>query len=279
MSIIFSNRLKSMIESTSNPGIFGSPISTPLPIDSVLGNLPVAYVEFDVNGIIRALNAAALRMFNSPFEELIGRQIWDFVPHDEASRNRAEFFQLLESGEDPPVIRRVLLTADGEYRTHEVHRRILRDSSGTPEGVSSVTFDVSEAEAVHREAEHDRLWLRSVVNAIPQAVIATDALGYVRLANSAAEELTGWAARELIGRQIEEALPIQRSTSASQKPLTFFDTLYETWNGDVELLDRKGQTISVWLSASPTIDKESGSTNGVVLVLPSAQARARRNQK
>jgi hypothetical protein len=46
-------------------------------------------------------------------------------------------------------------------------------------------------------------------------------------------------------------------------------TLQEPWNGDVELQTRERQTVSVWLSASPILDKESGSTIGVVIVLGS----------
>ncbi len=240
----------------------------------MIQDLPVAYTEVDTAGIFRVVNDAACRLHKMSAEQIIGRTIWEFLPNTEAARSRTDFFHAMESGEDPPVVRRSLFSANGEFCTHELHRRMLRDSDGTAIGMCIASFDVSEAEALHQQTRRAQLWLGSVVDAIPQAVIATDALGFVRFVNPSAEQMIGWSARELIGQQIEKGLPILRSSSASLKPLSFRNALDEVWNGDVELVKRDRQTLSVWLSASPIIDKETGSTNGVVIVLPSARATA-----
>ncbi|HEX4322609.1 MAG TPA: PAS domain S-box protein [Acidobacteriaceae bacterium] len=244
------------------------------PSSAAIEKLPVAYSEVDAQGVIRAVNQAACRMHDMVAEELVGRSIWEFVPRDEAARDRVDFTRALASGEDPPTIRRSLYTAGGEYRTHEIHRRVMRDSSGQPAGFSCVTFDVSELEAAHQESKQARLWLESAISAIPQAVILTDALGFVRYANTAAEEVTGWQARELVGQQIEMGVPILRASSPSRKPLSFRSALDETWNGDVELLNRNREPVSTWLSACPILDQERGVTNGVVIVFRSPRTRA-----
>jgi PAS domain S-box-containing protein len=179
----------------------------------------------------------------------------------------------MELGEDPPMIRRSLLSASGEYRTHELHRRMLRDSSGNPVGICCATFDVSEIESAHRDARQAKQWLESVIEAIPQAVIVTDALGFVRFSNPAAEALTGWPAQEQLGKQIEKVIPILRYNSTNQGTPSFRMALREPWNGDVELLNRERQTVSTWLSASPIVDRESGYTNGIVIVLRSRPVR------
>jgi hypothetical protein len=72
-----------------------------------------------------------------------------------------------------------------------------------------------------------------------------------------------------VGQQIEKGMPILRATSASHKPLSFRMALQENWNGDVEVLNRERQTVSTWLSASPIVDKETGYTNGLVIVFRS----------
>ena len=237
------------------------------PLRSTLQELPAAYSEMDANGIVRAVNEAACRQMQMAADQVIGRDIWQFIPSDEAAKSRSDFFAMIRSGEDPPVIRRSLYNARGGYRVHEVHRRLMRDADGAIVGVSCVSFDISQMDAAYREAKQTKLWLESVVEAIPQAVMVTDSLGFVRFANPSAQRLTGRTSQELVGQQIEKGMPILRAVSKTHKPLSFRIALDEPWNGDVELLNRQGEALTVWLSACPIIDKESSFTNGVVIVM------------
>ena len=236
-------------------------------LSGALQELPAAYTEMDANGIVRAVNEAACRQMQMTAEQIVGRSIWEFIPPDEAVKSRADFFDMIRSGEDPPVIRRSLYNARGGYRIHEVHRRLMRDADGATVGVSCVSFDVSQMDAAYREARQTKLWLESVVEAIPQAVMVTDSLGFVRFANPSAQRLTGRTSQELVGQQIEKGMPILRAVSKTHKPLSFRIALDEPWNGDVELLNRQGEALTVWLSACPIFDKETAFTNGVVIVM------------
>ena len=237
-------------------------------------DLPVAYSEIDAQGIIRVVNAAACRLHDLQAADLIGHAVWEFVPRDEDASDRAEFFRELNSKEELEPIRRSLYSTRGGYRTHEMHRRVLRDAEGNPTGICSVTFDVSAMEAANRETKQARLWLESAMAAISQAVVVTDALGFVRYINPAAERLTDWRSVELVGQQFEKGIPILRAVSKTGKPLSFRMTLLESWHGDVELMTRGRQTVAVWLSASPIVDAESGYVNGVVIVLGSPKVIA-----
>jgi len=240
------------------------------PIDeALLDDLPVAYTEVDAHGILRVANRAACHLHRLSPQELIGHSVFEFVPKDEVEGDRAELLQTLQAGEDPPIIRRSLYTASGRYRLHEIHRRLKRDAHGNTIGTCCVTFDVSEMDAAHRETRQAMLWLESALTAIPQSVLVTDALGFIRYANPAAERLTGWLSRDLLGQQIEKRMPVLRAASKSDQPMSFRITLQEPWHGDVDILTRDRQTVSVWLSASPILDLENGYTKGVVIVLGS----------
>jgi len=235
-------------------------------------DLPVAYTEVDAEGMIRVANDAACRLHEVSAGDLIGHCVWEFVPRDEATRDQRDFFRDLNSNEELEPIRRSLYTARGGYRSHELHRRVLRDADGAPVGICSVTFDVSELEAAHRETKQARIWLESAMAAISQAVVVTDALGFVRYINPAAERLTCWQSAELLGQQFEKGMPILRAVSKTGKPLSFRMTLLEAWHGDVELMTRDRRTVAVWLSASPIVDGETGYTSGVVIVLGAPKA-------
>jgi PAS domain S-box-containing protein len=249
-------------------------ISKWIALDRGIQGLPVAYSEVDNEGIIRMVNEAGCLLFGAKAEELVGRPVWEFVPSAQAAQDRAEFLAMIGANVDPPVIRRSLYTPQGGYRMHEIHRRMLRDEDGNAIGVSRAMIDVSEVEFAHEETRRAKLWLESVVEAIPQAVVVTDSLGFVRFANPSAERVTGWTARELVGFQIEKGMPILRAVSTSGRKLSFRTALEEIWNGDVEILNRDGQTVSTWLSVCPILEKETGYTNGVVVVFRSARIKA-----
>ncbi len=232
----------------------------------IVWRLPVAYVESDLDGKLTFVNEAACHMQGQPAEQLVGRDIWEFLPHDEVAHSREEFAKALGSGEDPPVIRRPIFGGSGHFRSYELHRRLMRDDAGLIVGMCMALFDVSEAEHAHWEASQAKNWLECVVHAIPKAVLVTDALGFVRYVNPAAEELTCRKEQDMTGRQVERCLPILRTHCAVQAPLSFRMALHEPWSGQVDIGNAQDEVLTVNLSASPILDKESGHTAGVVIL-------------
>jgi PAS domain S-box-containing protein len=98
-------------------------------------------------------------------------------------------------------------------------------------------------------------------------VIVTDALGFVRNLNPAAEELLGWQAEELIGTMIDEALPVLAYRCGQRTEFNFTNALEGHCRGVATLLDRENRELCVELGASPIVNKETGFTEGVVTVL------------
>jgi PAS domain-containing protein len=68
----------------------------------------------------------------------------------------------------------------------------------------SIFSRTAKPPSAHEKAHQARQWLESVLAPVAEAVIVTDALGFVRYANPAAEAMFGWSAQELIGRVIEK---------------------------------------------------------------------------
>jgi PAS domain S-box-containing protein len=137
----------------------------------------------------------------------------------------------------------------------------------SPSGVRLVSFDVTAAQFAHEETRQARQWLESVLESISEAIIVTDALGFVRTVNPAAEELLGWKAKELIGKMVEEGLPQLSYTSGDQKSLTHRIALERRTKGIATVLDHARRELCVEISTSPIVDKESGITAGVASVL------------
>jgi PAS domain S-box-containing protein len=252
-----------------NPAQFNQPFGR-----FILWRLPVAYVEANLEGRLTFVNETACHMQGSCAEQLVGRAIWEFLPHDEIARSREEFEQAIGCGEDPPVVRRPIFEQSGHFRNYELHRRLLRDDEGSIVGICMALFDISEAEHAHREAHQAQNWLKCVIQAIPKAILVTDALGFVRYCNPAASELTLRRADQMEGRQVERCLPIVSNYPPTRSALSFRMALHESWSGQVEIVNAAEERLIVELSASPIVDEETGDTSGVVVVFEKGEMPA-----
>jgi PAS domain S-box-containing protein len=247
------------------------PANLPVPpCDSaldILEELPVAYIELNAEALVIRANRAARTLYPHEQGEITGKFLFNLMPAAEKENSRAAFFKIIESGDSPPPIRRTIYTSSGEYRTFEVHRSLIRNAGGKPAGVRMVSFDVTEAQLAQQEAHQARQRLESVLASLSEAVIVTDVLGFVRTVNPAAEDLLGCKAGDLIGKMVEEGLPLLSYTSADHRPLTHRIALAGRTRGIATVLDRARRELRVEISTSPTVDTESGITTGVVNVL------------
>jgi PAS domain S-box-containing protein len=229
--------------------------------------LPVAYIEIDGTGKITRANRAAYALYPNDSGPLIGRLAWESMVHDEKQISRYTFFSSMESGEDPPVVRRTLYTSKGQYRIFELHRSIMRDTQGNATGLRVVSFDVTEAVEQHEEAHKARLWMESVLESVADPVLITDTLGQLLYVNPATERLTGWSSSELSGKMLETGMPVVSYHSNDGNAPDSFSILEKPTRGSATVLDRNHQPLRVELSSSPILDKVKGYTIGVVYIL------------
>jgi PAS domain S-box-containing protein len=233
-------------------------------IQSLIDELPVGYMEVDRDGRILRVNSACCRMQGMSSEKMLGQTPWDYMALDEVERSLETFRSVIDNGAEPVPVHRTIYTATGEYYTYEIHRGLMRDADGVIIGMRLVYFDVTDTKEAHEEAHTTRLWLESVLVALDEAVIVTDALGFVRLMNPAAETLTGWKATELRGRSIQSGCPILKFTPLDQNQAHVRMGLDGPCKGQARILNRNREELTVFINASPIFDPEQGYTTGVV---------------
>ncbi len=116
------------------------------------------------------------------------------------------------------------------------------------------TGNLDPSRQVHFQAQ--------LLNAVEQAVIATDLDGTVTYWNRCAERLYGWAAEEALGRSILELnIPSEGLPQAED----IMDCLRagQVWSGDVVLRHKDGHTFPVHVTDSPVLD-DRGQMVGIV---------------
>jgi len=120
----------------------------------------------------------------------------------------------------PPSEIEAELLRTGEWHGELVHRHrdghrlvvatqwvLHRDARGTPVSVLMVNWDMTEAKRAQSMLEEREARLRSVLETAPDAIITIDARGSVQSFSNAAEKLFGYAAGEVIGRNISILMP------------------------------------------------------------------------
>lgn len=111
----------------------------------------------------------------------------DFLERNDTCKNFKITHDFSEIGQ-----KTILINALKVYRETDRTQEILL-------AIKDIT-DLTTVETTWLETED---WLSAILNTINEAVIATDDNGIVKFMNSTAEELTGWARDDAIGRSME----------------------------------------------------------------------------
>jgi PAS domain S-box-containing protein len=125
---------------------------------------------------------------------------------------------------------------------------------------TAIARDITEREQAEEALRYQATLLRSVTD----AVITTDLDFTILSWNSAAEELYGWRAEEVIGNSMEKAVPVKYPNDTPEAALSQFRT-EGTWQGEVIQKQKDGSDIYVLASVTLVRD-ETGQPISVLAV-------------
>ena len=147
---------------------------------------------------------------------------------------------------------------DGTYATVIDRGYVSRDASGAAIRMIGAMTDVTE----RSRAEAAIRFQAQLLNAVQQAVVATDTSGGVIFWNRFAENLYGWTAEEAIGRKLHELTPapFMRDHAAEILERT---AAGGSWTGEFLVQGKSGKSFPALLTTSPFLDG-NGSILGLV---------------
>jgi diguanylate cyclase (GGDEF)-like protein/PAS domain S-box-containing protein len=186
-------------------------------LQSVLDASPDGVLVIDRRGVIVALNHRAEALFGATAEQLWSRSVETLVPQRLRTAHAAARSAYTAVPNVRPMSARkglMGLRADGTEFPVEIS---LTPVLGSPDGLTmAVVHDISariDLEAALARSEH----ATSALDAVPEAIIATDLAGKVEFFNRAAEQLVGQDRAAARGRPVSEVLPL--AGEASERPL------------------------------------------------------------
>jgi PAS domain S-box-containing protein len=160
-----------------------------------------AVLAKDTDGVITAWNAAAERLYGYARDEIVGRSITVIIPDDRA-QDTADLMGRVWSGETIAAHRTVRLNRAGERVDVSVSIAPIRNEAGDVVGASTIARDVRGE--LRDEAERD--FGHTLVQYSEDAIAGFDAHGIVTAWNPGAEQMCGYAAAEILGRQVRGLL-------------------------------------------------------------------------
>ena len=224
---------------------------------SIVESSEDAIVSKDLNGIINSWNRGAEQLFGYTAEEVIGKPITILIPEGRFDEEPA-ILARIRSGRAVEHYETVRKRKDGTLMDISLSISPIRDESGTIIGAAKIARNITE----QKRAQESILFQASLLDAVEEAVIATDLNGRIIFWNAFAEHLFGWASREVLGGNIVEIVP---SFSSKDHAALIMEQLREgqSWSGEMILQRRDGSEFLGAITDSP-IFNEKGQFIGVV---------------
>ncbi|MBN8430808.1 EAL domain-containing protein [Microbulbifer salipaludis] len=204
-------------------------------------------------------------------EKLTSRQDW-LARVAEEDRDQLLHAQLAHfSGQVKDIDCQYRVRTDaGDVRwIHETARIMECSEDGRPVRLIGILRDITDNKRMARSLEEEKEHLQVTLDAIADAVIATDNLRQITFMNPVAEQLTGWSLGEVQGRDIDEVLQLSSGREGQRVQSPVRDCLQHVMPfGSAEssvLHDRHGNSYDVKCSASP-LCSSSSQVLGAVLV-------------
>ncbi|MFJ8542073.1 PAS domain-containing protein [Streptomyces sp. NPDC093586] len=254
------------------------PLHGPGRLAVVLDALPDGLLLVNNNGTVVSANATALALFEAPGTALVGRGLLDLLPDFDWRLTSGPALAFQESGRRGQAGpgRMTARRTDGEEFTAEVHSSCLEnggaagpyDRRGGEQLLMLVVRDLTGVFDVEAELAGSRRQTASILRAVTEGVIGTDAEGRIVLVNPAAARMLGYRAGRLGGQEVH---PLLLHTRADGEPYPFeesplADTLRSGRKHRVRgqvLWAQDGTRIPVDMTTAPV--HEGGRIVGVVM--------------
>ena len=176
-------------------------------LDELVDVIGALLVVLDTSGRIVSFNAACERVSGYARAEVIGKNVWKLlIPPDQADAVRA-VFQASVQGQGPNTFVNDWVAKDGERRRISWSNTASYRSDGSVEYVIGAGIDMTDQLATETALRNNRSLLQMIIAASPDAIITIDSAGIIESFNETAEKLFGYAAHEVIGRNVSYLMP------------------------------------------------------------------------
>ncbi len=206
-------------------------------LQALLDNIPDPVYFKDCDHRFMSVSRIKADHWHTSPEDMIGKTDFDFFVPAAAERTHADEQQAMETGE--PLVGRLerITHSDGSQHWYSVSKAPYYDADGKVAGVVGVSRDITEHKRAEEALRESHELFTSLVMSSRAGIIAYDLETNITLWNPAMESISGFPAKEVLGRTcfelfldevgagdaIRQALK-GKSTTLSETPFTITQT-------------------------------------------------------
>lgn len=176
-----------------------------LVLNALLESAAAGIVSITSKGIVRTINAAALKMFGYDADEIVGHNISLLMQGSDRANHDSYIERYLQTGQSRIVgVGREVTGRRKDGNHFPLHLSIGEFRIGEDRFFTGVLIDLTKQRAAEDRLAHQQALFRAVYECLPDAVIVTDAAYRVRAVNPAFTRVFGLTTAELEGRTTEQ---------------------------------------------------------------------------
>jgi PAS domain S-box-containing protein len=217
--------------------------------------LDAIFVADPETGLIVDCNRAATELTGRSKAELIGMHQRFLHPPEDTVGECSKTFAEHRLGREG-VFETQIITKSGEIR--DVATKATFVEIHGVRMLQGIFRDITESKRIFEKA----LFQARLLNAVGQAVIATDINGNITYWNRAAEQLYGWPEAEVLGRNIVDVTPAEYSREQAMDVMNRLRA-GETWSGEFWARRRDNTLFPAIVTDAPIVD-DKGERIGII---------------
>lgn len=212
-------------------------------LQTIVNNIPVMIVFISSDGRTEWVNHEWQSVLGWSLEEAQSRDVLMEMYPDPVDRQAVMDFALRSS------------TAWRKFRTHTRDGQVLDTMWANVRLSNGEIIGIGYDNSKRKQAEEKIAFQAKLLDAVSNAVIATDPQGRVTYWNPAAEKLYGWTASEALGRNIVELTPADQSREQAAEIMERL-VRGQSWSGEFLVQRKDGSKFPAFVSDSPVLDDD-----------------------
>jgi len=207
-------------------------------LQAILDNSPAFIHLVNTQNTYLLVNHQYEKHFKISKEQIVGKTLYDFWPHDIAHKLTANSHKVITEGK--PIEVEEVVPHENQLHTYLSVKFPLKDANGIPYAVCGISTDITE----RKLAEESLLRFRKAIESTSDAIGMADITAEVIYLNPAFVKLFGYTLEEL---HAAGGPPAIYTSKAECEQIFASVNRGESWRGEVTMKTRSGRIIQIEL--------------------------------
>lgn len=229
-------------------------------LSEVLETAGALVVVLDTEGRIESFNRMCEQVTGYSFEEVKGRRLWDLFLSPKEKEPVRRIFKQLRVAQFPSWHENRWLTRDGGRRLISWSNTAILDEEGLVKHVVAVGIDITDSKEAEQRLARSEERYRTMIEYSNDVIWMLDSTGSFTYFNDRAEQLSGYALEEWIGKSWAPLVP--REDLPRLRDVLVATMAGEPQHYEADILAKDGSAIALSVNTAPIY--ESGKAVGTV---------------